>query len=683
MAHRLATDVGGTFSDLVWLNEETGEITLSKASSTPQNFVNGIAECVRKGKVILPDTNIFVHGSTVVINTLLEQTGANTGLITTKGFRDVYEIGRGNRVDMYDILYKKPVPLVPRELRLDVTERMDAAGRVVQPLDENEAEAVTAKLKDAGINSIAVCFLHSYANPGHETRMREIIKAVHPDAFVCLSHEVLRKYREYERTSTTCANAYVSPKVSTYIQNLQDYAEQGGFRGSLLVMQSSGGVMAAHVAKSKPINMVESGPAAGAVGCAGLGAVLGHDRLISFDMGGTTAKAALIEDGMPKIASEYYAGGTKGHPLMVETVDLIEVGAGGGSIAWVDAGGHLKVGPQSAGADPGPACYGKGNAATVTDADVLTGRIDPYYFLGGEIQLDISRSEAAIARLAEDLEETKSVTAMGIIRIVNANMLHAIRAITVERGHEPRDFVMVAFGGAGPTHALALARELEIPRVIIPALPGHFSAWGMLLSDLRHDHIQTHIRRLDKISADEVEDIFAELAGQGETELLMEGAHKAAISFKRFLDMRYYGQEHTVRVQMTNGHFGEEDKHPVRAAFDDLHAARHGVAYLEGPVEIVNLGVTSIGTVKRPGLQNLDPGERTPSQEAITGSRNVFFEENTGPVECPIYARDHLLAGNRVTGPAIIEEYASTTVLYEGDQMTVDKQGHLVINTGV
>ena len=508
------------------------------------------------------------------------------------------KLAEATGLDMYDILYKKPVPLVPRELRLDVTERMDAAGCVVQPLDESEAEAATAKLKDAGINSIAVCFLHSYANPDHETRMREIIKAIHPDAFVCVSHEVLRKYREYERTSTTCANAYVSPKVNTYIQSLQDYARQSDFKGSLLLMQSSGGVMAPQTAKSKPINMVESGPAAGVVGCAGLGAVLGYTRLISFDMGGTTAKAALIEDGMPKIASEYYAGGTKGHPLMVETIDLIEVGAGGGSIAWVDAGGHLKVGPQSAGADPGPACYGKGKAATVTDADVMTGRIDPHYFLGGEIQLDVSRSEAAIAGLADDLGETKSATALGIIKIVNANMLHAIRAITVERGHEPRDFVMVAFGGAGPTHALALARELEIPRVIIPALPGHFSAWGMLLSDLRHDHIQTHIRRLDRISADEVEDIFAELAEQGETELLMEGARKAAISFKRFLDMRYYGQEHTVRVPMVNEHFGEEDKYLVRSAFDDLHAARHGVAYPEGPVEIVNLGVTSSSTVQ-------------------------------------------------------------------------------------
>ena len=682
MVHRLATDVGGTFTDLVWLNEETGEIILSKASSTPRNFVHGITDCVHKGKVTLPDTNIFVHGSTVVINTLLEQTGAKTGLITTKGFRDVYEIGRGNRVDMYDVLYKKPVPLVPRELRLDVTERIDAIGQVVQPLDESEAAEVAVKLKEAGVDSIAVCFLHSYANPDHEARVREIIKSVHPDAFVCLSHEVLRKYREYERTSTTCANAYVSPKVNTYVQDLQDYATQGGFTGSLLMMQSSGGVMAPQTAKAKPINMVESGPAAGAVGCAGLSAALGHDRLISFDMGGTTAKTALIEDGMPKVTSEYYAGGTKGHPLMVETIDLIEVGAGGGSIAWVDAGGHLKVGPQSAGADPGPACYGKGEAATVTDADVATGRIDPDNFLGGEIQLDGARSEAAIARLAKDLGERESAAALGIIKIVNANMLHAIKAITVERGHEPRDFVMVAFGGAGPTHALALARELKIPKVIIPNLPGHFSAWGMLLTDLRHDHAQTHIRRLDKVGADELEDIFAGLAADGEAELLAEGATKATMSFKRFLDMRYYGQEHTVRVPMANEHFREQDKDYVKTAFDDLHAARHGVSYPEGPAEIVNLGVTSIGAVTRPRLQNVESGERTPPQDATRGSRSVFFEEE-GSVECPIYARERLLAGNIVNGPAIVQEYASTTVLYQDDVMTVNEQGHLMIDTGV
>ncbi|MFQ5820474.1 MAG: hydantoinase/oxoprolinase family protein [Candidatus Heimdallarchaeota archaeon] len=684
MTLRVAVDIGGTFTDLIASDETTGEVLLSKTSTTPKDLTVGVNECVEKGNVNLNASTFFIHGSTVVINAILEEKGAITGLITTKGFRDVYEIGRHNRIDMYDLFYKKPRPLIPRELRLEVTERVKYDGDVVTPLNEDEARKVVSKLKKAGVQSIAVCFIHSYVNPSHEAKMRQIITNVYPDAYVSLSYEILREYREYERTSTTAVNAYVIPIAKKYLQDLSQGIGHAGFAGDLLIMQSNGGVMAAATAGVKPVQVIESGPAAGAIGAAHLGKLLGFEDVISFDMGGTTAKTSLIEGGLPKVTTEYRIGGVRGHPISVPVIDLIEVGAGGGSIAWIDPVGALRVGPQSAGAEPGPVCYDKGGVEpTVTDANVTIGRINPEYFLGGEILLNVDKARDAIKTRIADFFDMELVDASyGIIKVADVTMSHAIRAITIERGYDPRDFTMIAFGGAGPTHCLALARELTIPNVIIPQVPAHFSANGMLLTDMRHDFVQTYIRPLDVADVNEISDLYLKLENEGAEVLKREGIPEDRMSLLRSIDMRYVGQEHTVIVPTSSGAFRTEDKTTVRNQFDVLHEKRYGHCAPEEPTEIVDLRLTAIGVVSKPKFMQIKSGEENPARTAYRGERLVYFEEEKDFIKCNAFLRDALLAGNIIRGPAVIEEYASTTVLHPGDIAQVNEYGHIVIKVG-
>jgi N-methylhydantoinase A len=648
--------------------------------TTPDDLARGIDDCLKGASVDVAHADFFVHGSTVTINAVLERKGACTGLITTKGFRDVYEIGRGNRPEGYNLFFKRPVPLVPRDLRLEVDERLYATGEVLTPLDEATALETIGALKSKGVESVAVCLLHSYANAEHERRVGELLHRQFPEAYVSLSHEILREFREYERTSTTVLNSYVGPLVSRYLVSLEKMLGAAGFRGTFRVMQSNGGVMSADTAKKMPVTMMESGPVAGVIAAARLGEQLDCRHIISFDMGGTTAKSSLIKDFHPEVTSSYYVGGyVSGHPMMLPVVDIVEVGNGGGSIAWLDAAGGLKVGPQSAGAAPGPASYGKGGAEpTVTDANLIVGRIDPEYFLGSGIRLQRDKAAAAITeKIAKPLGLSLEEAALGILTIANFNMSLSVRAVSVEKGYDPRDCALVPSGGGGALHAMAIARELSVPRVIIPPMPAHFSALGMLMADLKHDYVQTFVRELDETTGAQIADAFAALERSAADTLSEEGCKAEQVILRRFLDMRYRGQEYTLPVPISEDLRGVKDFDAIRARFDRMHQDHYGHSAPKEPVMMVNLRLTALGKSESAlpmtvTARDEDRGER--------GRRPVIFDNQA--VDCPIYLRSGLRAGDRLDGPAVIEEIGATILVYPGDQMRVNEAGHLVIQVG-
>ena len=676
---RIAVDIGGTFTDLVAVDDH-GEVHRSKALTTSDDLARGIEDCLRHAGIDVAAANFFVHGSTVTINTVLERKGARTGLITTKGFRDVYEIGRGNRPEGYNLFFKRPVPLVPRDLRLEVDERLYATGEVLTPLDEESAASTIAALKAAAVESVAVCLLHSYANPVHEKRLGELLRERFPEAYVSLSHEILREFREYERTSTTVLNSYVGPLVSRYLMSLEKLLVAGGFRGAFRVMQSNGGVMAAETAKKMPVAMMESGPVAGVIAAARLGEALGCRHIISFDMGGTTAKSSLIKDFHPEVTSSYYVGGyVTGHPMMLPVVDIVEVGSGGGSIAWIDAGGGLKVGPQSAGAAPGPACYGQGGGQpTVTDANLMVGRIDPEYFLGSGIRLQRDKAAAAIAnKIAAPLGMSLEEAALGILTIANFNMSLSVRAVSVEKGYDPRDCALVPSGGGGALHAMAIARELSVPRVIIPPMPAHFSAFGMLLADLKHDYVRTFVRELEETSGAEIAEAFAALETPAMETLAEEGCKPEQTTLRRFLDMRYRGQEYTLPVPIKEDLRAVMDFNDIRARFDELHQAHYGHSAPKEPVMMVNLRLSALGKSES-GLPMIASWRE--SERGQRGKRAVIFELK--PIETPIFLRSGFRNGDHLDGPAVIEDIGATILLYPGDTMKINEHGYLMIEVG-
>ena len=676
---RIAVDIGGTFTDLVAIDDQ-GQIYRSKSLTTPDDLARGIQHCLHGAKIQVSKASFFVHGSTVAINAVLERKGARTGLITTNGFRDVYEIGRGNRPEGYNLFFKRPVPLVSRDLRLEVDERLYATGDVLKALDEASASAAIRALRAAGVESVAVCLLHSYANSVHEERLGQMLQQQFPEAYVSLSHEILREFREYERTSTTVLNAYVGPLVSRYLVSLEKMLGESGFRGPFRVMQSNGGVMSAETAKKMPVTMMESGPVAGVIAAAHIGELLGCRHIISFDMGGTTAKASLIKNFHPEVTSSYYVGGyVTGHPMMLPVVDIVEVGNGGGSIAWIDPAGGLKVGPQSAGAAPGPACYGQGGGEpTVTDANLIVGRIDPEYFLGSGIRLQREKAvEAITAKIAKPLGLSLEEASLGILTIANFNMSLAVRAVSVEKGYDPRDCVLVPSGGGGALHAMAIAKELSVPRVIIPPMPAYFSAFGMLVADLKHDYVQTFVRELSETTGTELADAFAALEKSAIETLTEEGAGKQQIDLRRFLDMRYRGQEYTLPVPLTEDLRTITDFGAIRARFDQLHQERYGHSAPKEPVMMVNLRLSALGRFENrlpfsSAYQDGDQGQRS--------QRLVIFDSNREAVNCPIYLRCGLKAGDRFEGPAVIEELGATILLYPGDKLRVNDFGHMVID---
>ena len=682
---RLAADIGGTFTDVAAFREDTGELFYGKALSTPHKLVEGITHGVDKAGVTYAEADIFLHGSTIVINTMLERTGAKTALLITRGFRDIYEIGRINRPDAYNLFFRKHVPLVKRSLRYEVTERLTAEGDVDTPLDEAGVHKICDELIEQGIEAVAIILLHSYRNNAHEERVRTIVQQRLPKAFVSCSNELSQEYREFERCSTVVANAFVGPRVRDYVAGIDDHLAHGGFKGSFLLVQSSGGLYESAQAKTQCIRMLESGPAAGVIGARALCNALDLEDAIGFDMGGTTAKAGVIYKGDALTTGAALVGGyNEALPVQISMIDIFEVGTGGGSIARIDDGGSLSVGPQSAGAAPGPACYGLGGMEpTVTDANLLLGRLDPNRFLGGEMKLDVDAARAAIeARIARPLGISVIEAAEGILRIAATSMSYAVKGVSTERGLDAAAFPLIAYGGAGPLHASAVAREIGTPKVIVPRSPGHFCAFGMLFSDLRYDYVRTAPMRLAEASFEEIEKLYAGMISEGMLALEGSDVPTAEVVVARAADMRYVGQEHSVTIDLSTALFKKQDRAAIKKRFDDVHLQRYGTSAPNEHAEIVSLRTTVTGVMKKPKLAKIKQGTSTPPKAASLKPRKVAFSELGKAVTTPIYARDALLARNKIKGPALVEEHASTTVVLPGDKLEVDDFGNLVITIG-
>ena len=671
MTLRIGIDIGGTFTDLVTLDEGTGAVTTTKALSTPRDLLAGVLQCVDQAHARLEDCRLVIHGSTIGINTVLERTGARTGLVTTRGFRDVLEIGRGNFLRMYDVLYQRPLRLVPRTRCLEVAERLTAQGEVLIPLDEAALRDAARRLRAEEVDSIAVVFLFSYRNPAHERRAVEILREELPGVAVSASHRITQEWREYERTSTTVVNAYVQPVLERYLGAFDRALAGRGFQGELLITQSNGGAFGLAAARAKPVHTLESGPAAGAAGCASLAQMLGLERLISFDMGGTTAKCAIVERGLVQTMDEYHVDG---HPLRIPVIDIKEVSAGGGTVAWIDAGGALCLGPQSAGADPGPACYGRGGTApTVTDGNVVLGRIDASRFLGGTMRLDPAAAARAIeAGIAGPLGLTRTAAAAGIVRLADVKMALAVRSITTERGLDPRGYTLVAYGGGGPLHAVAIARELGLPRVLVPPSPSTFSAWGMLAIDLRHDLVRTVLAPLAATERAWADARFLEMQREIETILPPVGS----ASTHRAVDLRYLGQEHTVTIAL-------EDLAAwpaLRHRFDEAHQRAYGYAASDVDVQLLNLRLAVVFPLERPPLPAL--ARRGGGGGPPFETRKIHSTVAQDTLEYRGLQRTDLLVGDRIEGPAVVDEAGTTTIIEPPDVLTVEPHGCLVIEVG-
>jgi N-methylhydantoinase A len=673
----VGVDIGGTFTDLVAYRD--GALVTSKTLTVPADPTQGIADALKRADCDLAAMDELIHGSTIAINTVLEHKGAKTALVTTQGMRDVYAIGRGNRPDAFNLFFHRPRPLVPRELTFELAERMNAAGEVLVPLEPATVGALAQTLIAAKIEAVAVCFLHSYANPAHEILAGDVLRRLLPDVFVTLSHEILREFREYERTSTTVLNAFVGPRVSRYLDRLQNFAETSQFLGQIGIMRSNGGTMSVGEARRAPVAMMESGPVAGMIGAGRVAALLGIERAIGFDMGGTTAKTSLISGGAPPIEEGYVIGDAfSGQPMQLPVVDIVEVGAGGGSIAWCDQLGGLHVGPASAGADPGPACYGRGGEQpTVTDADLVLGRLNDTRFLGGHMQLDRTRAEATLAALGRNIGLDATATAHGIATIVDNAMSLAVRAVSVKRGIDPRETTLIAFGGAGPLHAVAIAREISIPQVVIPKLPSAFSALGMLMAEWRQDFVRTLVGELGKVGTDLTTTAFAELRAAGEAALARDRLDGGDFSFAA--DLRYRGQEHTIPIAVSKAQDLTDATGETRARFDAQHDRRYGHAAPDQSIEVVNLRLV----VTVPRIQDtigrwLSEAWR-PDGASAEQSRPVVFDDAKHPVSARILWRPHLCADREIVGPALIEEANSTTLIGPGDRARLDAMGNIIV----
>jgi N-methylhydantoinase A len=680
-AIRLSADVGGTFTDVAAFDETTGALKLGKTLTTPQRLVTGIENGVGKASSRFAAARMFLHGTTVAINTILERSGAKCALLTTQGFRDIYEIGRVNRPESYNLFFEKHAPLIDRDLRFEIMERMDSQGTVLIPLDEAQVLAVARNAVGQGVQAIAILFLHSYRNPAHEQRAKAIVEKEFPGIFVTASHELSQEYREYERTSTAAANAYVGPRVQTYLTEMEAHLADAGFTGNFLIVQSTGGLFDVGDARQSCIRMLESGPAAGVVGTKALCDKLEIPNAIAFDMGGTTAKAGVIYEGNVLMTGSALIGGyATGLPVQMPMIDIQEVGTGGGSIARVEVGNALRVGPESAGAAPGPVCYGLGGTEpTITDANLMLGRLGADRFLGGEMKLYLDTAKKALTeKIAKPLGLDPIEAAEGILRIATTKMAHVVRWVTTERGLDAADFALVAYGGAGPLHASAVARELSIGVVIIPRAPGHFSACGMLVADLRRDFVNTWFTPLADASFPEMERIFAEMERQGR-ETVGRGRTLSGVEVRRSADMRYVGQEHAVTVELPIDLFTSQDRDGIKKLFDAVHQTRYGFSVAAEKAEIVSLRGAVIGEMRKPPFEHIAKGNAEPEAAAFRGKRPVYFA-SSGFVETPTYDRPALKAGNKITGPALIEEHASTTVVHPGDMLEVDAFGDLVIN---
>ena len=677
---RLASDIGGTFTDLVYFDEESGTLKVEKSLTTPKDLTIGVEDTIRLAQVEPEKIDFFVHGGTTVINAITERKGAKTALVTTAGFRDVLEIARGNRPDLYNLSFEKPVPFVPRRLRFEVRERMDAAGNEVAPLMLSDLDAVVDRCRAENVEAVAIQLLHSYAAPGHEAVCAEYLREKLPGVAVTASHEITREWREYERANTAVLNAYVQPIVQRYFASLEGSLKGQGLDCPFAAMQSNGGSTSFEWAKAHPITLVESGPSAGVNGAALVGELCGEKDAIYLDIGGTTAKCSVIEGAQVQVTTEYKLEWTRinpGYPVKVPVVDIVEIGMGGGSIAWFDKVGTLKVGPVSAGSDPGPASYGQGGTEpTVTDAKLLTGVLDPDYFAGGRIKLDVAAAERAMQKVADGLGGTVEEAAVAVLRLADADMINALKLVSIQRGHDPRDFVLIVGGGGGAMHAATLGRELGVREIIIPLYPGYFSAWGMLATEPRRDFVQTALTRADDMTADGIAKLFAGLRAEAETYFSAQDEVEASqLNFEFGIDLRYLGQEHWVTVPAALEGLS------VDGILHDFHIA-HERAYTfrldDTPVEFVNFRLTATARVPRPEVKPLNGAGRSEAA-AAKGTRSVHYGED-GRHDARILDRDLLPPGFEAEGPLVVEEPSANIIVHPGQKLRVDDLGFLHIS---
>jgi len=689
---RVSVDVGGTFTDLVALDEETGEVVNIKVPSVPRNPERGVVDAFRlflRGRTA-ESVRMVGHATTIATNALFGQVDLDlpkTALITTRGFRDVIEIGRQRRAEVYNLFFSRPPMLAERRLRYEVEERIDADGNVLTPLDPSEVENVLDEVEREGVESLAIGFLNSYANPRHEEEVLGMARRRLPGIYLTASSRVSNEYREYERFSTAVVNAVLMPIIHAYVSQLAVDLRGLGVDAPLYVMQSNGGMAAAEVVVERPATIVESGPASGVIAAAWLGSLLGVRDIISFDMGGTTAKAGTVRGRVPEVLPEYEVAGKihmgrlvkgSGYPVRFPFIDLAECSAGGGTIAQVDEAGALTVGPTSAGARPGPACYGRGGVEpTITDANLILGRLNPRRLLGGEMPIYPDRARRAFRRLCDRLGVGVEEAAVSVVRIANSMMSKILRIVSVERGFDPRRFALVAFGGAGPMHACALAEELGIDRIIVPPNPGMFSALGLLTADLFHDYAQALVRRMDDVSPEAVETRFREMEAEGRETLAREGVAPDAMRFLRRLDLRYLGQSYELTVDAP-APFDAGAMQEAVAAFHRRHREVYGYSAEGEPVEVVNVRLRAVGAIPKPRLRELPP--RRGGAQPV--SRRPVYFESTGWVETPVYEREAMGGGGRLAGPAIVEQYDSTTVVYPGWRASVDRFGNLILGRG-
>ncbi|MCF6212978.1 MAG: hydantoinase/oxoprolinase family protein [Flavobacteriaceae bacterium] len=681
---RVATDIGGTFTDLVCLkfDKKLGKVTdikVSKTDTTPSNFEEGILNAISKSKLNLNEVDFFVHGTTVVINALTERKGAKTALITTKGFRDVLEIARCNRPDLFNFNFIKQPPFVPRYLRFEVDERMNYKGEIVTELNLDNLENIAKVCKEEKVEALAICLLHAYKNPENEIKLIQKLKLLLPEIEIIASHEITREWREYERSSTTVLSGYVLPIAKKYLNKLEANLKRNGLSKIPYIMQSNGGITTINDVKSNPITMVESGPASGVFGAIALGKVIDKKNLIVLDIGGTTAKCALIENGQVKITTNYKIDHSRtqaGYPIQTPVIDIVEIGNGGGSIAWIDTGGKMHVGPKSAGAIPGPAAYGRGGKnLTTTDANIILGRIHPDYFLGGELKPDYRSIHAASKSLCNALNTSKEAIAKGIIRVANANMTNALKLISVNKGYDPRDFSMVVIGGGGAMHGADLARELQVSELIVPLHAGVFSAFGMLMSDLRRDLIRTNVIALVDKTKIIIQAVFKEMRNDAIEKYKADGFSEALIKFTYYTDLRYAGQEHYVKVELPN--FSKDTPlDEIINNFHTLHKKQYSFS-LEAQVELVNFHLIAEVKVDKPDFPKLkNTGKKI--EEALFGNQDVDFDD-LGKHNTIFYNRELLEPNMRIKGPAVIAEKATTTLVTPVQQLKVDMYGNLII----
>jgi N-methylhydantoinase A len=674
---RVATDIGGTFTDLVFVTPE-GEVVTGKSHTTPAQFEQGVMDVISANGINPGEFASFVHGTTIVINAITEKKGAKVGLLTTEGFRDILEIGRGNRPDFFNLEYRKPEPFVPRYLRREVKERINYQGVETTPLDLDGLPAILDDFRAEGVEAIAISFINSYANPAHEEAVLARVKELWPEVSAVASHQITREWREYERTNTAVLSAYVQPIAHRYLDRLTGALYDAGMRCTPYIMQSNCGVDTVKSARQIPITMVESGPASGIWGAAALSRLIGEPDAIAIDIGGTTAKCALITGGQVTLNTNYLIERSQtsaGYPVMVPVVDLVEIGQGGGSIAWVDEFQRLHVGPQSAGAVPGPVSYALGGTqATTTDANLALGRINPGYFCGGTLEADMDAVNRALDELAATLSTSRQEAARGIVRIANNNMVNAIKLISVNRGHDPRDFALIAFGGGGGMHACALARELNIKKVVIPKQSSVFSAWGMLLSDLRRDYLQTQIVDLSADgAAAQLDEALRGLEEKALQEFEAEDIDRARVHFLRYGRCRYQNQEHSVEIVLPEGDITDGQLKAIRQRFDTDYEREYTYT-LNAPVELVAYHLVAIAEVDKLKPEKLATTGRK-LDDAVKEQREVDYTE-AGIHQATIYDGDALEPGMNFVGPAIIEEYGATTVIPPGLPCHVDDYGN-------